>query len=150
MGSQIFTDSNPYIKQNRTYVPVRFIAEAFQMEVEWIQEEKKAILRDAENTIELQIDSNMMVVNNEAVPMDVYVEGENGRTMVPVRFIEEILNFSVEWDDSTCSVANDEEGAEVPASSIIQRSTPRGSSLACQDYSGGRTKSECEWKGCHC
>lgn len=121
-GTPIFTDTNPYVKQNRTFVPVRFVAEAFNMNVEWAGDEKKIILSDDEHTVQMWMDSNKLIVNGEEVLMDVNVEGVNGRAMVPVRYLAEIKGFDVKWDDYTYSVELNKEGAEIPASSILSRS----------------------------
>lgn len=121
-GTPIFTDTNPYVKQNRTFVPVRFVAEAFDMNVEWAGDEKKIILSDDEHTVQMWMDSNKLIVNGEEVLMDVNVEGVNGRAMVPVRYLAEIKGFDVKWDDYTYSVELNKEGAEIPASSILSRS----------------------------
>lgn len=121
-GTPIFVDSDPYIKQNRTFVPVRFVAEAFNMTVEWIQDEKKTILSDDHHKIEMWIDSNKLVVNDEEILMDVNVEGVNGRTMVPIRYLAEIKDFEIKWDDYTYSVEMNKEGVEIPASNILSRS----------------------------
>lgn len=121
-GQPIFLDTNPYIKQNRTFVPIRFVAEAFDMEVDWVQDEKKAVLKNETTTIEMWIDSNRLLVNSEETKMDVCVDGIDGRTMVPIRYFAEILDFTVRWDDLTCSVELAKEGAEIPASSLLNRS----------------------------
>ncbi len=121
-GQPIFVDTNPYIRQGRTFVPIRFVAEAFNMEVDWIQDEKKAILKNDTTTIEMRIDSNTLLVNNEELQMGVCVEGVDGRTMVPIRYFAEILEFTVVWDDLTCSVDLVKEGAEIPVSCLLARS----------------------------
>ncbi len=121
-GQPIFVDTNPYIKQQRTYVPIRFIADAFGMETEWIQDEKKTVLKNETTTIEMWVGSNRLLVNNEEMLMDVCVEGVNGRTMVPIRHFAEILGFTVRWDDITCSVELTKEGVEIPASCLLNRS----------------------------
>lgn len=120
-GQPIFVDTNPYIKQGRTFVPIRFVAEAFQMDVEWIPDEEKAVLKNETITIEMWINSNRLLVNNEEKVLDVCIEGVDGRTMVPIRHFAEILDFSVRWDDLTCSVELVKEGAEIPASSLLNR-----------------------------
>lgn len=121
-GQPVFTDTNPYIKQNRTYVPIRFIAESFNMEVIWEPVEKKAVVKNDELTLELWIGSNKLLVNGEEISMDVEVEGVNGRTMVPVRYIAEVLGCAVDWNNTTASVEIIKEGAEIPASSLLSRS----------------------------
>jgi N-acetylmuramoyl-L-alanine amidase len=121
-GQPIFVDANPYVRHQRTYVPIRFVAEAFNMEVDWIQDEKKAVLKNETTTIEMWIDSNRLLVNGEEKLMDVCIEGVGGRTMVPIRHFAEILDFTVRWDDLTCSVELVKESAEIPASSLLARS----------------------------
>ncbi|AGC67201.1 copper amine oxidase domain protein [Thermoclostridium stercorarium subsp. stercorarium DSM 8532] len=121
-GTPIYTDTNPYVKEDRIFVPVRFIAEALNMNVEWIPDEKKITLSDDEDTIQMWLDSNLLIVNDEEILMDVNVEGFNGRIMVPVRYLAEIKGFEVKWDDYTYSVELNKEGVEVPASSVLNRS----------------------------
>lgn len=121
-GRPIFMDTDPYIKSNRTYVPIRFVAEAFNMQVDWIQDEEKAILKNDTTTIEMWLNSNKLVVNNEPILIDVPIEGNDGRIMVPIRFLAEFLNFTIFWDDTTCSVLLFKEDIAVPASSVLNRS----------------------------
>ncbi len=46
-GEQIKTmDVSPYIKNDRTYVPVRFFTEEFGLDVEWDGNTRSVILRD--------------------------------------------------------------------------------------------------------
>ena len=92
------------------------------MAVDWIQDEKKTVLTDDEHTIEMWIDSNKLIVNDQEILMDVNVEGFNGRTMVPVRYLAEIKGFEVKWDDYTYSVEMNKEGVAIPASNILNRS----------------------------
>lgn len=120
-GQPIFTDTSPYISRNRTFVPVRFIAQAFGMEVEWLQEEKKVTIKDVEKTVEMWIGSDRFAVNNQEYLMDVPVDGINGRAMVPVRFIAEALGFTVAWNDYTYSVEMNKDGVAIPAASIQNR-----------------------------
>lgn len=121
-GTPISVDTNPYIKNSRTYVPVRFIAEAFNMSVQWIPEENKTVLTDEQHKIEMWIGSNKIIVDGEVKQMDVNVEGYLGRTMVPVRYLAEIMGFTVKWDDYTYSVELNKDGVAVPASSVLNRS----------------------------
>jgi len=120
-GQVIFTDTNPYVKQNRTFVPVRFVAEAFGMNVHWNQEEKKVIIADESTLVELWQDRNLISVNGKEIIMDVNTEEKDGRIMVPVRHFAEAMGFSVEWDNMTCSVALNKEEASIPASVVYNR-----------------------------
>jgi len=121
-GTPVYTDTLPYVKKNRTFVPVRAVAEALNMNVEWIPDEKKIVLTDDEHTIQMWLDSNILIVNDREITMDVNVEGFSGRAMVPVRYLAEIKDFEIKWDDYTYSVEMNKEGVAIPASSIFHRS----------------------------
>jgi hypothetical protein len=49
-------------------------------------------------TIRLPIGSKNAQVNGKTVALDVPAEIQNGRTLVPLRFLAENLRFSVSWD----------------------------------------------------
>lgn len=90
-------DSVPFLKYNRTYIPVRFITEALGASVEWIESEQKVIIRSEEALIEMQIDNKKYYVDGKEYINDVVPEIVNNRTMLPVRVIAEILNCEVNW-----------------------------------------------------
>ena len=92
-------DVTPYIKNNRTYVPIRFITEALGASVEWLENSRKVIIRSEEAYIEMQIDNPIMKVNNKEKRLDVCPEITNDRTMLPIRAIAEALNCKVDWFD---------------------------------------------------
>ncbi len=56
------TDVSPYIKQNRTFVPVRFFAEAMGMTVLWDSDYNCAVIYDAEK-LAADIDKDFTVIN---------------------------------------------------------------------------------------
>ena len=91
----------PYINEdNRTMVPLRFIAEALGAEVGWDDGSRQVTIDSGGNTVVLTIDSETYALNGESHSMDTAPEINAGlnRTMVPVRFIMEALGMSVEWD----------------------------------------------------
>ena len=55
-------DCAPYAKNNRTYVPIRFISEALGYEVNWDSEYQTAILLDRE-ALAADIDTNLSIMN---------------------------------------------------------------------------------------
>lgn len=120
-GNCINMDEWPYLKDDRTFVSVRFVAEALGAEVKWVDEKKMVVIKDDYNYIELFVDSNKCYINAEEQLMDTSPEISDGRTMVPLRFISENLGCSVEWDEMTYSVLINKENAEVPAASIFNR-----------------------------
>jgi len=92
-------DVAPYIKNDYTMVPLRFVAEAFGANVGWDDATKTATIDFAGHNIKVAIGSSEAVVDGETVTMPLPAEIVNSRTMVPVRFISEAFGFTVKWDD---------------------------------------------------
>lgn len=102
-------DSPAMIKDNRTFVPVRALMEAFGATVDFDEATNKVTIKADGKTIELTLGSTVMTVGDKAVTMDVAAFATNeGRTMVPVRAIAEAAGYTVEAtynaDGTTASV----------------------------------------------
>jgi len=103
-GKKTFVDTNntdvvPFTQNGRTLVPVRFISESFGAQVGW-DDATQAVTVDMQDTsIKLQIGSNEMLVNGEAVTLDVPAQTINSRTLIPLRALVEALGKNVHWDD---------------------------------------------------
>ena len=91
-------DAAPLISQNRTMVPLRFIAETFGADVSWAQDTK---------TVTIVIDGKVLTmrINQELEDFGAAPIISNGRTMVPIRYISEELGANVIWVPSTKTVA---------------------------------------------
>ena len=95
---QVILDSPPLVISGRTLVPLRFIAEAMGSKVDWIPEKKEILIRVGDKSIQLQIGVKQAVINQkEKVDLDVPPMIIQGRTLVPLRFIAEVLDGEVEW-----------------------------------------------------
>ncbi|HCU07973.1 MAG TPA: hypothetical protein DF480_03220 [Clostridiales bacterium] len=94
-------DVRPYIDDNdRTMMPVRFIAERLGAAVEWNGQTNQVTIRSGDRTIVMTIGSKTYTVNGVVHTMDtepIIVQGWN-RTVVPIRFVSEALGRAVEWD----------------------------------------------------
>ena len=97
-------DVVPYLKDGRTYVPIRFVTESLGASVEWNDNTKEVTIRSEEAVIVLTIGSRYIVVDGTKYLMDVSPEIVDGRTMLPVRYVAEYLNCEVGWDIATKSV----------------------------------------------
>ena len=87
----------PYIKDGRTMVPLRFLAEEMGATVGY-DESTRSITVSLDNTVlQLQVGQAEYSVNGEAFLMDCAAEISEDRTFVPVRFVSEALGKSVEW-----------------------------------------------------
>ena len=98
IGSTIYTaggvtkvmDAAPYIKDSRTYVPVRFLALALGVAEEDIAFENGVVtLTKGDTVLKLTIGSKELDKNGTMTTMDVAPEVVNGRTMLPARFVAE-------------------------------------------------------------
>ena len=94
-GEVTTMDATPIIKDNRTFVPFRALAEAFGAKVDYNEADKTVTAELAGNTVVMTIGSNAYTVNGVAKTMDVapYIDGS--RTMVPVRFVAEAFGIDV-------------------------------------------------------
>lgn len=102
-GEDKTNDVAPIIRNNRTMLPARFVAENLGATVSWDAENRVVTISGAnakgENvTIEITIDSDTAVVNGEKKKLDSPAFIENGRTYTPVRFIAECLGANVSWN----------------------------------------------------
>lgn len=100
-GNIQYLDVQPYIKNNRTYVPIRALAEAFGADVEWNNEYRQVHISLGETFVDMFVDENVYFVNENMHRMDVSPEIVNGRTCLPIRFAAEALGFEVEAQYTT-------------------------------------------------
>lgn len=104
-GTQIQFDAQPFIDANdRTQVPIRFIAEALGADVRWDSAERTAVIEKGGTIIRLPVGSSTVYVNEAPKALDTtcFIQGE--RTYVPIRFVSEFLGAAVEWDQIRCRV----------------------------------------------
>lgn len=97
----------PVIEQGRTLVPVRAVSETLGATVEWVEETKSIIISKDNNVIVMQLDNKTAYVNEKECELEVAPTTIKGRTIVPIRFIAEALNLTVEWDDDSQTVIVD-------------------------------------------
>ncbi|TFZ41779.1 AMIN domain-containing protein [Soehngenia longivitae] len=107
-GNRLDSEVPSFIVGNRTLVPIRFIAEDFGAMVNWEEKTKTVTVVDGPTVVILTVDSNKVLVNGVERILDEYsipklvtynIDGKpDARTMVPVRFISEVLGYEVGWD----------------------------------------------------
>ncbi|TYQ15034.1 UNVERIFIED_CONTAM: copper amine oxidase-like protein [Acetivibrio alkalicellulosi] len=104
-GEKVEFDRQPYIKDGRTMVPIRFIAEEIGCDVEWESKTKRVFIRRGHTFIILTIGKTEVYLDEEFVQLDVAPEINIDRTMVPLRFISETMGYTVKWDHTTRTVS---------------------------------------------
>lgn len=98
VNNEIVTiDAAPYVKADRTYVPLRALAQDFGAKVNWDEETNDITVEANGQTIVLKADETTYTVNGEEKTMDVAPEldTEANRVLVPVRFVAEALGYNV-------------------------------------------------------
>lgn len=88
----------PVMEAERTLVPMRFLFEQMDKDVEWNQETQTATVKADNTIVAFSINNDTATINNEEKIMDVPARLINGNTMIPVRFLSENLGYAVEWD----------------------------------------------------
>ncbi len=137
-----FPDQGAFIDgQNRTLVPVRFFAQAFDsqglsVQVDWDGENRKVtlVLRERavpgqiagempglagldhperkETRVELFVGEEEALVNGETRQLDTSVQVYNGRAMIPLRFVSEVFGAEVGYESQFRQVNIQSKGVE--------------------------------------
>ena len=99
-------DVNPVVIEERTMLPVRFVAEPLGAAVEWDENTQKVTIRLMDTKLELWIGQSNAIVNGATVAIDPANTNVkplllNDRTMLPLRFVTENLGCEVTWNDAT-------------------------------------------------
>ena len=97
-------DVAPIIKDGRTFVPVRGIFEIAGATIEWNGDTRAATIKTDAATVIVTIDNKQARVNGRRVMMDAPPFIQDGRTLIPVRFISENLGYKVDWNADTQTV----------------------------------------------
>lgn len=105
-GNVISTDVPPVIENDRTLVPIRVISENLGAEVDWDDNTQTVKIKKGNKDFRLTIGDTKIrdAQGNTITEIDVPAKIVNGRTMVPVRAVSEILGAAVDWSDSTQTV----------------------------------------------
>jgi len=96
-------NTTPIIRNTRTFLPIRSLVETLGGEVLWDEENKKVTMKINNIEIELIIGNNTGTVDGIMMPIDknnhdVSPFIQNGRTMLPIRFIAENIGAEITWE----------------------------------------------------
>lgn len=133
-----FPDEHPYVdrRSNLTMVPLAFVSDKLGAATKWDGSSKQITISLNRDTIILVIGDNHALVNGKRVDFEGAAALKNGRTMVPVRFISEVLHANVEWQPARnlvsimTSVANVPKGTWIWDSHIIKQDQEKMISFA--------------------
>lgn len=106
-GVEKTMDVAPYAKNNRTYMPIRYVAYALGINdanIFWDQASQSVTLMKGDKVVQLKVGSNVMIVNGAPITMDVAVEASNGRTFLPAAWVCQAFGATATWDAETNTV----------------------------------------------
>lgn len=98
--TEIELDSAPVIKNNHILVPMSAVMEHMETRVEWNNENQTISVYDSDNTVDMTINSEIAYLNNKKYVLDSPPIIINSRIFIPIRFISEGFDFSVDWYES--------------------------------------------------
>ena len=103
-GLPVSFDVPPIIRDHRTLVPFRFIAEALRVDVEWDGTTRTVTAWDNKTKVILRIGTNVAYINERSYFLDTAPIIIAGRTLIPARFFAEAFACGVDWDQAVRSV----------------------------------------------
>lgn len=110
-GKTVNADPEAFIKDNRTLVPIRVIAEGLGAEVTWDNSSRTVHISKEDSQVVLAIDSRLIeyTVDNETTYSlsDVAPLISEERTFVPIRVVSNALGVGIHWDDAKREISID-------------------------------------------
>lgn len=106
-GEEKTMDVAAYTKDGRTFLPVRFAANAVGVSdanILWDGATQKVTIFKGDRVVQMTIGSKVLVVNGVSINMDVAPETVSGRTMLPIRFLAQALGADIQWNPETQEV----------------------------------------------
>ena len=103
-----FEDQYPVLEtingNTYTLIPIRAVSEALDADVSWNGNTKAVTIKKDGHKMILFVDSDSALFDGEDVELDIPPMIKNNRTMVPLRFVMEAFDVSVDWDGDTRTV----------------------------------------------
>ncbi len=106
--SKTVINAAPYIKNDRTMVPVRALCEIFGSDVSWDSETNAVSISKDGKYVILDIGSDNIYVNGEKKQIDCAPEIVNDTTFIPLRAVSENLGYYVYYVGATGQIIIDD------------------------------------------
>ncbi|RKO66573.1 copper amine oxidase N-terminal domain-containing protein [Desulfofundulus salinus] len=94
-------DVEPYVKNGRTYAPVRYLALAAGLNDEnilWDGSNQTVTLLADKRVVQFKVGQKAYLIQGVPISIDAAPEIVNGRTMLPYRFVAQALGLQAEWN----------------------------------------------------
>ncbi|MFD1359004.1 copper amine oxidase N-terminal domain-containing protein [Fictibacillus halophilus] len=97
---ELYFNTSPILKNDRTFVEMRPIFEQAQIKLSWDQRTQTVTGKKDNTTIKLKIGSKTAYVNGKPVALEAAPFIHKNYTFVPLRFIAEASGYKVEYNHS--------------------------------------------------
>ena len=126
----LLMDTLPQVKDQRTMVPIRAVAEALGAEVKWTAESNQVTMTRAGSTVVMALGSTVAMVDGVPIKMDVAPYADQNRTYLPVRYVAEFFGQKVEWDQDERRVDISEDKSAYADTNLEDWAKPMGALLS--------------------
>ncbi|MDO5726096.1 MAG: copper amine oxidase N-terminal domain-containing protein [Tissierellia bacterium] len=104
-GEFLNPEVKPFIENERTMVPLRFVTEALDIKIDWDREKREVLIGEEDELITLAIDSKeAKKADGTVIEIDTPAIIKSERTFVPLRAIAEIFGAKVDWINESSTV----------------------------------------------
>lgn len=134
-GQVLLMDTLPQVREQRTMVPIRAVAEALGADVEWVAQSDRVTLKRAGKTVVMALGSTVAMVDGKPVKMDVAPYADQNRTYIPVRYVSEFFGQTVSWNQDSRRVDIHEDKSSWADTNVEAWAKPMGALLLL--FSGG-------------
>jgi len=110
----------PFIENEKTLLPIRFIAENLDIDVSWDQKNQMVTLKKGSTVITTKIGEKVININGIGRPLECAGIIANDRTMLPVRDVAEAFGLNVFWDNGLIILTNNDEEEYTSETMIIE------------------------------
>lgn len=107
-GNNIVSDTPAVLVNNSTMLPLRAVSNALGVknsEIQWNDSSKSIEIRSGGKYIFLAVGASGAIVDDTMITLNTAPYIQNGRAMVPVRFVSEALGAKVAWDGNSKTVS---------------------------------------------
>ncbi len=105
--------------KDQVLIPLRAICEALGAQVEWDAGAQKALVTFMNKKVEITINSNRGTLNGKEFALSADAVIMNGRTMVPLDFMQKALGSKATWNADTKSVTILDRNVKIKMASTI-------------------------------
>lgn len=96
-----------YIKDGRTYIPVKYLALALgvkEQNILWAEDSESIILIKGDRVVQVKVGENLMLINGSTLIMDIKPIKVDGEIMMNASYIAQALGGTVTFDQGTYTI----------------------------------------------